>query len=681
MALTLFDPSGDGSCKMELIGDHNFQDYQQDRVVGGERKSRGGKPRNYQTHPIGVYGAKEQLGLDIPLIPTSEYDDRIADIDGSKSSLIDMRNTGNGGQHIPSRDQTGRGYCFPTGTKVRLANGAHKPIDKMSLLDVVLTAEGNLGTVRQLHVREYDGDIVRIKAWGHSHLRLTPNHQVLTRRGYVAAGELTKDDYVAIPKFAPQSSAVIQTRSHIVGVKRRVKNVSGSAQFEYRIPSSSDSGTNHLPDFIDLNYSTGRIFGLWLAEGHIDDSTGSKHVVWSFGTAEKVDLIEELVTLLKTEWGLDAKIKQGHSPTVTCVSVGGAMWCQLFESLCGRRAGGKVLHGDMMSGPKDFLKGVFTGHRDADGERTVSPNLAANLFDIANFLGLRPGVLREAPQNNEFCMNRLAVWRLSLNSNTGKNQSCGYDYRVQDDSNYMWRRVRYVKREKFVGNVYNIGVEGDNSYVAESIGVHNCWAHSGVSAHLCLRARENQPYADLSAYAVACVIKHFADEGGWGAQGLDFQVERGCPTAKFWPQQGTSRSYDNAETWADAAKHKIIEGWYDLNQAQYDRNLTWNQVCTCLLSRIPVVVDYNWWSHSVCAVKLIKASSMWKRSRAENGKLLSLKAFDVAWATYDPVTGGYAVIIWNSWGDSWSDAGMGALSGSKSVPDGSVAPRVAGIAA
>jgi hypothetical protein len=199
-----------------------------------------------------------------------------------------------------------------------------------------------------------------------------------------------------------------------------------------------------------------------------------------------------------------------------------------------------------------------------------------------------------------------------------------------------------------------------------------CWAHSGTSAHLLARAVMNEPYADLSAYAVACIIKNYADEGGWGAQGVDWQVQNGIPTSKTWPQQSTNRSNDNAAMRADAALHKITGQWADLNAAQYDRNLTFNQVATLLLSRCPVVVDFNWWSHSVCAADLVNGASMRTTYRNESGKIPPLYEFDLAWGMSDPVTAGFGIRIWNSWGDSWSEQGMGVLTGSKATPDGAV---------
>lgn len=181
-------------------------------------------------------------------------------------------------------------------------------------------------------------------------------------------------------------------------------------------------------------------------------------------------------------------------------------------------------------------------------------------------------------------------------------------------------------------DVRNRGMQGQPIPSRDQNGKGYCWAHSGVSAHLLARAAMNEPYADLSAFAIACMIKHFQDEGGWGSEGVEFQGDRGCPTAQFWPQQSMSQSNDNPNTWANAKLHRYLS-WRDL-----DPNQMKAQLVTCLLLGFPVVSDFNWWSHSVCTMQLE-----------------SLNPFKTR--------------IWNSWGDSWSENGTGLLEGSKAIPD------------
>lgn len=196
-----------------------------------------------------------------------------------------------------------------------------------------------------------------------------------------------------------------------------------------------------------------------------------------------------------------------------------------------------------------------------------------------------------------------------------------------------------------------------------------CWAHSTISAALLARAKAGLPYADLSAYAIACMIKNYRDEGGWNGESMQFLREKGCPTSKNWKQQSTSRSNDNPETWAEAALYKDTE-WEDIPDRDFDTLFTY------LLLGIPCPIDENWWSHSICAADPVNGTSAFNamQCRSDSGKAMTLQEFDDVWET--SVYGdAWGVRIWNSWGDSWSTNGMGVLTQSKATPDGSIALR------
>jgi hypothetical protein len=217
-------------------------------------------------------------------------------------------------------------------------------------------------------------------------------------------------------------------------------------------------------------------------------------------------------------------------------------------------------------------------------------------------------------------------------------QAKPFDLPLIPQSERQARLDAQIEAKAQLSDVRNRGNGGAPIPSRDQNGKGYCWAHSSTSAALIVRAVAGEPYADLSAYAVACVIKGYRDEGGWGAESLEFIAERGIPTSQFWPQQSMSRANDKPETWANAAQHKFTE-WMDLEPRNKD------QLVTCLLSGIPVVVDFNWWSHSVCAIDLV-----------------SLNPFRIR--------------IWNSWGDSWSENGTGILEGQRAIPDGQIAPRV-----
>lgn len=180
-------------------------------------------------------------------------------------------------------------------------------------------------------------------------------------------------------------------------------------------------------------------------------------------------------------------------------------------------------------------------------------------------------------------------------------------------------------------------------------GVHwgYCWAHSGVHGNMLIRARDGMPYVPLSAFAVAATIKNGRNDGGWGAQGLEFMMTRGVPDQKYWPQKNVKLSNGTPECWENAAKHKITAGWMDVAAPLWGRKLSFKQVATCLLLRIPVILDYNWWGHSVVGMDLVRVEA-----------------------------GSYGIRIWNSWADSWGEKGTGVLRGNRAVPDNATAPRI-----
>lgn len=172
-----------------------------------------------------------------------------------------------------------------------------------------------------------------------------------------------------------------------------------------------------------------------------------------------------------------------------------------------------------------------------------------------------------------------------------------------------------------------------------------CWAHSTAHAVMLLRDLQNQPFVELSAYAVAAIIKRGRDEGGWCGLSAKFLREVGIPTTKFWPQGNRSLSLDTAEMRANAALHKVTNEFADLTQAVYDQNLTFNQLATCLLMNVPCAVDFNWWGHSVCAMDLV-----------------------------EPEPGDFGIRILNSWPPDWGDGkGQAVLRGSKCIPNGAIA--------
>lgn len=217
------------------------------------------------------------------------------------------------------------------------------------------------------------------------------------------------------------------------------------------------------------------------------------------------------------------------------------------------------------------------------------------------------------------------------------------------------RQQDMIATESQLSNIRATGNNGGYIPAKDQNGQGYCWFYSGTACVQLLRAVANLPYVALSGHSGAWVIKNGRNQGGWGAQGLDFMIERGIVPEELWPAKSMDgRRYNTEENWEVATQYKVIEGFVDLAPAQYNRDMTFDQVVTCLLSRIPVIGDFNWWGHSVALMDLVKTTD-------------SRDLFDVnTWGTK----------CLNSWTDNWGRRGEGVLKGRKGIPNGGAAPRV-----
>jgi hypothetical protein len=210
-----------------------------------------------------------------------------------------------------------------------------------------------------------------------------------------------------------------------------------------------------------------------------------------------------------------------------------------------------------------------------------------------------------------------------------------------------------TEKKTRLSDIRRVGNYGQHIPALDQNGQGYCWAYSTTAAVQILRAASNMPYVPLSAHSVACVIKNFRDQGGWGALSLDYIREHGVVPQSLWPAKSMDRRYNTPENWAEAKKYRVTEGWYDLSESVYDRDLTFDQTMSLLLSRVPVVLDFYWWGHSVCGFDPIDFGNQYSLNDPER----------------------WGIDIMNSWRDAWGNLGMGIVRGRKAIPDGAVAPR------
>ncbi len=365
-------------------------------------------------------------------------------------------------------NQGTEGACLKAGTLVRMADGSHKAIEDIRLLDRVVTAEGREGSVLATFVRFNPDGMVKVALTGHRHLALTANHPLLTARGYVRADELRLGDEVALTRHLAASTVrTLETAPFLADLDRRIRR-------DKRVVNTGGVTTEvaAIPDTVALTPEFGRLVGLFLAEG----GTTPNKVVWTFGGHERDTLVAETVDLLSSQLGAVGRV-QVRPSGATNVVLYGKHWRTLFERLFCHGPYDKRLPGALASGPRDFLQGVWDGWIAGDGYQqpdrmrtiavTVSHGLAMDMYAIGQALGYRPTIEMRRGQPNRWAASRRDAWRITVSDGARSTRS-------RQDETHVWRKVSGLEHEDWAGHVFNIEVEGDHSYVAEGIGVHNC---------------------------------------------------------------------------------------------------------------------------------------------------------------------------------------------------------------
>jgi hypothetical protein len=365
--------------------------------------------------------------------------------------------------------------CFPAGTLIRMADGSERAIERVRPNEVVVTAEGRTGLVKQSLMRREARALVELTIWGHAPLYVTPEHPMLTKRGYVRVGDLRLGDQIGLIRYRPEARAELVTTDLISPRERNARaalesaSVFGAAAVIVTAPQRSAP----IPDLIPLSPRFGRLVGVFLAAG----TTTTNPLHFSFGSEDRASLASDCLDMV-LDLGAAAGIGARSSNKII-VNVEGREWISLWDRLCGARMVDRMVH-PLLMGDDNFLRAVLDGWLACDGYAaratrhrgsTISKVLAYGMYDIAQALGLRPTIsLRPPSYDRQKWSYEVQVEATRSHDGDGAVQSC------EMDETYVWRRIRGTQERAFDEMVYNLSVEGDESYVAEGVAVHNCTA-------------------------------------------------------------------------------------------------------------------------------------------------------------------------------------------------------------
>ena len=335
--------------------------------------------------------------------------------------------------YLPTKiDQGGRGTCFAGRTRILMENFEYKPIKDIRAGERVITHTGEPKWVLEVMKRKWQGNTIKMKVYGiHHEIEATLEHPILTKDGWKPLGEITAKDYVAIPRM---NNLVRDT--HV---------------FEFE----------NDPNFL-------WVLGMYLAEGCLD----VRRVTFSLGSHE-IEYAERIRSTL-AKYGAMSHSVVNIDRHVIHLHISGNFWVNVFRELGGELCATKRLPDRMMFVDPSLQKYIFDGwicgdgHMRNRGNSICGVSTSEKLIMQMQHILLRGGI-RGNVQNRCQPENRLESFNLEYSS-TQEN------LRGFFDGNFYYSKVRSVEKiPQYMGeHVYNLEVEDNHSYIAETVAVHNC---------------------------------------------------------------------------------------------------------------------------------------------------------------------------------------------------------------
>lgn len=414
-------------------------------------------------------------------------------------------------------NQGGVGSCFPVGTPILMGDFTERPIEEVGEGNVVLTHNGNLGQVTKVFCREYDGPLYTLRIKGYAYKQpMTEEHPVgvvtnISKRPKweYEPGELV---WCKVKDVKPDDFILLPTPQDESGLSKLM----ATDYFEDKIWFVGDRFrlfnapiTNTIPCIIQVDATLARLIGMFLAEGSFRKRDGEPTgVSFTFARHEK-EYHLFVLKALKDIFGVDATLQENESrPSVSDVRVDNATLARLFFALCGEYALGKRVPKVFYRSPRGVRIALLRGWLEGDGAqkplytgkvsasvvgKTSSEELHRGLFRIALSCRLKPGSQIKAPEDHQNAPSR-HLWFYSKDIFEIFPE---FEQVVTDAGITPTGRTKYRKHElgflcrvdsievsipEEPVKVYNLEVEEDHTYIANSIAVHNCVGHASDGA-------------------------------------------------------------------------------------------------------------------------------------------------------------------------------------------------------
>jgi len=398
--------------------------------------------------------------------------------------------------------------CVPPGTKIETPHG-QRNIEDIKDGEWVLSHTGKPQRVLANMRRQHVGDIIKI--YPHNDgmcYEFTPEHPILAIQSqkrtwkqrdvqqrhsiddakFVEAKDLCKGDYLLIPIYKPTE------RKENIDIAMYLKQFVEKEGICYPNGHVLYQDDNGIPRFINLSQDFARLLGYYCAEG----SPHNGGIQFTFNINE-LEYQKDVSSTIQNLFGLTCKIDLiDNVANIRCNSI---LLKHLFTNWCGVGSHNKKVpifiycyNNDNLV--KSFLEGYVKGDgcykSDTVSCCTVSEMLARQVRQLFARLGCKASVHYKTNKANNLvkndhdsidieCYGQSARFAhkfinkeetiLTRSQAHPKWQDKGGVGWITDD--YIVVPIRRIRKKDYRGQVYNISVAKENTYVT-GFAVHNC---------------------------------------------------------------------------------------------------------------------------------------------------------------------------------------------------------------
>ena len=392
--------------------------------------------------------------------------------------------------------------CFPAKSLIKTEKGFHN-IEDIKAGQTVLTHQGRYMPVIRTLWRPYKGDMIEIKTRkSNQAVSLTGEHEVyvIKTNNCIHKSRLTRIcQWNCKKKYCPQfylnykiekipARELKKNDFLLYPINQEVKDVEFINLDRYYNRKISNFGPTikDIPTKIKIDEDFLKLLGYYIAEG----SNHRAYIRFSLGNHEK-KFATEIKNLIKEIFGINAGIhlrKKGLRTGIE-VSVCNSKLSNIFENLCGLHAENKHIPFEFQYLPQEKQKTLLNAIYKGDGYEgkvskckqdrryktitTISLILSEQIRDILLRWGKSPGFYVEKEKIDKKNVYHKTAFTVQWQENYILNFSQFYQD-SKENVLYWLCPITEIKKRNFKGDVFNLTVARDHSFMTPNFVVGNC---------------------------------------------------------------------------------------------------------------------------------------------------------------------------------------------------------------